>query len=214
MIGCRVRCKSWIGSHVVAGCFFGKLERFERDFQLCINQILKGGKIAIEDGLNICDPPHWLLPKALCPQFQSGWLAGGNRCFLRKLVSSVFTYTLHQSWEAPALQKSYLCLAVPLWSCTVYGQWPWKREMIKPSWEGILKTTRKSQRKRWSHGRVPHFSLGKVCRGILAAISSEEFPLNTFDKTDQFVVRMQLHYPGPDKTRLSISGPDHQSDSR
>ena len=51
--------------------------------------------------------------------------------------------------------------------------------MIKPSWEGILKTTRKSQRKRWSHGRVPHFSLGKVCRGILAAISSEEFPLNS-----------------------------------
>ena len=89
MIGCRVRCKSWIRSHIVAGCFFGKLERFDREFQLCINQLCK---TLIDDGLNICDPPHWLLPKALCPQFQSGWLAGGNRCFLRKKIGQFCCY--------------------------------------------------------------------------------------------------------------------------
>ena len=48
MIGCRVRCKSWIRSHIVAGCFFGKLERFDREFQSCINEIYwKGVKLQL-----------------------------------------------------------------------------------------------------------------------------------------------------------------------
>ena len=108
MIGCRVRCKSWIGSHVVAGCFFGKLERFEREFQLCISQILKD---ANEYGLNICDPPHWLLPKALCPQFQSGWLAGGNRCFLRKEIGKFcFCINIASKLGKPLRCKSLTCV--------------------------------------------------------------------------------------------------------
>ena len=108
MIGCRVRCKSWIGSHVVAGCFFGKLERFEREFQLCISQILK---YANEYGLNICDPPHWLLPKALCPQFQSGWLAGGNRCFLRKEIGKFcFCINIASKLGKPLRCKSLTCV--------------------------------------------------------------------------------------------------------
>ena len=103
MIGCRVRCKSWIGSQVVTGCFFGKLERFDREFQLCINQLCK---TLIDDGLNICDPPHWLLPKALCQQFRSGWLARGNHCFLCKETGQFcFDILWHQTWCGPCVAK-------------------------------------------------------------------------------------------------------------
>ena len=66
---------------------------------------------AIEDGLNIGDPPHWLLPKALCPQFQSGWLAGGNRCFLRKEIGKFcFCINIASKLGKPLRCKSLTCV--------------------------------------------------------------------------------------------------------
>ena len=68
---------------------------------------------------------------------------------------------------------------------------------------------KKSEKKVVTWPSAPFF-LGKG----LPRNSRSDFALYKFDKIDEFVVRMQLHYPGPDKTRLSISGPDHLSDSR
>ena len=62
-------------------------------------------------GLNIGDPPHWLLPKALCPQFQSGWLAGGNRCFLRKEIGKFcFCINIASKLGKPLRCKSLTCV--------------------------------------------------------------------------------------------------------